>query len=149
MFYLTQLCPLVLFLSIPPTRWFTVMQPLLAKGKGECFASNNRYLNLYESDFNEYKSHVVGGEAIYDLIGTGCLAEVHHSKCGSTSVDCKFDGTMMVDICRQSQLPMILASVDAEQCYDRVLYLFLLLIWIALLKAVLPGYVILMTLQMM
>ena len=135
--------------GVPPPRWFTTMQLLLAKGKGECLASNNRYLDLYEGDFNEYKSHVVGGEAMDVLISTGCLAVVHHSKCGSTSVDCKFDGTLMVDICRQSRLPMILASVDAEQCYDRVLHMFLLLIWIALLKAVLPGYVVLMTLQMM
>ena len=103
---------------------------------------------MYEGDFNGYKSHGVGGEAMNVLIRTGCMAEVHHSKCESTSVDCKFDGTLMVDICRQSQLPMILASVDAEQCYDRVLHLFLLLIWIALLKVVVPGYVILMTLQM-
>ena len=56
--------------GVPPPRWSTVMQLLLAKGKVECLASNNRYLNLYEGDFNEYKSNVVGGKAMEKLIRT-------------------------------------------------------------------------------
>ena len=125
------------------------MQLLLSKGKGLCTVSNNRILNLYEADFNQYKSFIVGWmtmTALHDMKG---LPSEHFSKRGSTAIDAKFDTTLMVDICRQSRLPMILGSVDAAQCYDRVLHLWVLLMLIALLKNFVLAFVMLFTLQNM
>ena len=58
-----------------------------------------------------------------------------YSKKGSTGVDCKFDLTLMTDIARQSRMPMTLTSIDASQCYDRVLHLILGMVWFSLVKS--------------
>ena len=80
------------------------------------------------------KSHVVGGEAMEALMDAKKLPEEQGSQRGSTALDVSFDGTLMIDIARQSRFPMIMGSIDAAQCYDRVLHLWLLLIWLALLQ---------------
>ena len=112
--------------GVPPPRWLLTLQLLLSKGMGLCTDKNNRILNLYEADFNELKSHVVGGEAMEALTNIGKLPEEHGSQKGCTAIDVKFDGTLSFDISRQSRRPMIFGSIDAEQCYDRVLHLWLL-----------------------
>ena len=116
---------------------------------GLCTDKNYRILNLYEADFNELKSHVVGGEAMEAFTNIGKLPEEHGSQKGCTAIDVKFDGTLSFDISRQSRRPMIFGSVDAEQCYDRVLHLWLLFLWLALLKDAPLVYVILFCLQNM
>ena len=135
--------------GVPIPRWTYTLQLLLSKGKGLSTVSNNRILNLYEADFNQYKSFVVGWMAMMALHDTKGLPSEHFSKRGSTAIDAKFDTTLMVDICRQSRLPMILGSVDAAQCYDRVLHLWVLLMLIALLKNFVLAFVMLFTLQNM
>ena len=135
--------------GVPPPRWLNTLQLLLAKGRGLCTVKNNRILNLYEADFNELKSHVVGGEAMEAMLDAKRLPEEQGSQRGSTALDVSFDGTLMIDIARQSRIPMIMGSIDAAQCYDRVLHLWLLLIWLALLQDAPLVYVILFCLQNM
>ena len=77
------------------------------------------------------------------------VPEEHFSNRGSTAVDAKFDTTLMIDICRQSRIPMILGSVDAAQCYDRVLHLFIVLMLLALLRNYLCALVYLCPMQLM
>lgn len=85
--------------------------------------ANNIILTLYEADFNQFKSFMVTHLAMGALVELKGLPEEHFSKRGSTSIDAKFDTTVMVEICRQSRVPMILGSVDAAQCYDGVMNL--------------------------
>ena len=110
---------------------------------------NNRILNLYEGDFNHVKKIIVGTMVMGVLEEIGDVPEEHFSNRGSTAVDAKFGTTLMIDICRQSRIPMILGSVDAAQCYDRVLHLFIVLMLLALLRNYLCALVYLCPMQLM
>ena len=110
------------------------MQVVMYKGIGTCTMDNMRYLNMYETDFNYFQVVYVRDEAMQSLTEGGHLPEEHFSKKGSTTIDAKFDATLMTDISRQSRNPSAIVSVDAAQCYRRVNHVMLALMWIALLK---------------
>ena len=95
---------------------------------------NCRYLIIYEADLNHHKHHFIGGVANEAIDQCEGLPEDIFSKKGGTSPDCKFDSTLMYDIARQCRIPMSLNSIDASQCYDRVLHLILWMVWYALIK---------------
>ena len=111
--------------GVYPTRWELALQMLLAKLRGECSVHNCRYLIIYEADLNHHKHHFIGGVANEAIDQCEGLPEDVFSKKGGTSPDCKFDSTLMYDIARQCRIPMYLNSIDASQCYDRVLHLIL------------------------
>ena len=120
--------------GVYPKRWESATQLLMAKSKGECDKDNCRYLILYEADFNFFKHHFVGDVANDSINNIGKMPEEHLAKKGCTSVDATFDSILATDICRQSQITMAIASVDASQCYDRVLHLMLWFVWYSLIK---------------
>ena len=119
--------------GVHPERWEIAIQLLMAKLKGECDIENCRYLILYEADFNFFKHHFVGDVANDSINNIEKMPEEHSIKKGCTSVDATFDSLLATDICRQSRIPMTIASVDASQCYNRVLHLMLWFVWYSLI----------------
>ena len=101
------------------------LQMLLAKLRGECSVHNCRYLIIYEADFNFFKHFFIGIMANETVNKIDGLPEEVYSRKGGTGIDCDFDSALMTDICRQSRIPMSITSIDASQCYDRVLHLIL------------------------
>ena len=120
--------------GVHPKRWEMALQILLAKHKGKYSVENCRYLIIYEADFNQYKNYFIGGTANETMNRYEGLPDDIYSRKGGTSPDCKFDSTLMTDIARQSRILMALVSIDASQCYDRVLHLVLWMTWYALTK---------------
>ena len=53
---------------------------------------------------------------------------------GCTAEDAKFDKTLTIDISRKLRHPIVIMSVDAANCYDRVNHIIMSLLWFALLK---------------
>ena len=47
--------------GVHPPRWEIAMQLLLAKTKGATTVDSNRYVVLFEGDFNHTKGHFFGG----------------------------------------------------------------------------------------
>jgi hypothetical protein len=63
------------------------------------------------------------------------------SQKGSTAKDAEFDKTLMADLSRQARRPMIVASADAEYCYDRVNHIIMSLVWLVLTDGNIPAIV--------
>ena len=53
---------------------------------------------------------------------------------GCTAEDAKLDKTLTIDISRKLRHPMVIMSVDAANCYDRVNHVIMSFFWFALLK---------------
>ena len=59
------------------------------------------------------------------------MPKEHFSQKQSMAEDACFDKVLTLDLSRQSQLPMVLVSIDAAQCCDRVNLLMMSLVWLA------------------
>ena len=60
------------------------------------------------------------------------LPEELFSQKGCIAEDAKFDKTLMADLSRKARHPMIVVSVDAAYCYDRVNHVIMSLVWLVL-----------------
>ena len=73
-----------------------------------------------EADFN-FHNKLIFGNRMLDLARKhGLVLEEVFSKKGRISEDAVLHQVLAHDIARQKRAPMIVASVDAAQCYDRV-----------------------------
>ena len=50
----------------------------------------------------------------------GMIPEENYSEKGKTSEDALIDQVWIYDLLRQLRCPLLVASVDASQCYDRI-----------------------------
>jgi hypothetical protein len=66
------------------------------------------------------------------LTQSGYIPEELISQKGSTAEDAKFDNTLMADLSRQAQQPLIVTSANAAYCYDRVNHIIMSLVWLVL-----------------
>jgi hypothetical protein len=74
---------------------------------------------------------------------SGYFPEELFSQKGSTAKDAKFDKTLMADLLsRQVRWPMIVTSVDAAYCYDRVNHILMSLVWLVLTNGNIPAIVV-------
>ena len=73
-----------------------------------------------EADFN-FHNKLIFGKRMLDLARAHDLVpeEIYSTK-GKTSEDAILHQVLMYDIARQLRRPLLVASVDATQCYDRV-----------------------------
>ena len=76
--------------------------------------NNSRYLVIFEGNFNQLKSHFIGGDANDALDKLRLLPEEHFSRHGSTAIDCKFDSTLVKDISRVSRIVKMFPSSEVE-----------------------------------
>ena len=122
---------------------------LLENVAGVYLVEKLRYIQLYEADFNSFQQFIFDREAMNSLTDNGFLPEDHFSKKGSIAENDKFDKTLTENLSRHAQHPMVVVSVDAAQCYDRVNHVIMTLVWYALIGKMGPILVLLHCMQHM
>ena len=103
-----------------PKRWARGLSVMLEKVAGVALVTKLRAILLMEADFN-FHNKLIFGKRMLDLAWAHNLVpeEIHSAK-GKTSEDAILHQLLMYDIARQLRRPLLVASVDASQCYDRV-----------------------------
>ena len=135
--------------GVAPERWSISLPVLLEKITGVCLVEKLRYIQLYEADFNFFQRFIFGKQAMKTLTKNRFLPNEHFRKKESTAEDSKFDKTLTADLSCQARKPMGNVLMDAAQCYDRVNYAIMSLVWCALIKHIGPIGVLLPCLQTM
>ena len=103
-----------------PERWARGLNVMLEKVAGLALVTKLRAILLMEADFN-YHNKLIFGKRMMDLARQhGMVPEEIYSEKGRTSEDAILQQVLTYDIARQLRRPIIVASVDASQCYDRV-----------------------------
>jgi hypothetical protein len=120
----------ILRFKVPPSRWFTGLQVALQKEPGNHDVLRHRMIQLYEADFNQLDKFLARYiERI--LVRLGAIPEEHYAQKQSTAEDANMDKTLTFDLSRISRTPMVNVSVDAENCFDRISHVILMLLWYA------------------
>ena len=122
----------ILQFKVPPDRWFTGLQVALQKEPGNFDVDRLRFIQLYEADFNDLDKHIFGQLVMQILLKAGEIPEEHYAQKESTAEDANMDKTLTFDLSRISKTPMTNVSVDAENCFDRISHVILMLIWYAI-----------------
>ena len=93
---------------------------MLEKIAGVALVTKLRAILLMEADFN-YHNKLIFGQRMMNLAREhGMIPDEIYNEKGRTAEDAILQQVLMYDIARQWKRPLIVASVDASQCYDRV-----------------------------
>ncbi|KAL7459566.1 hypothetical protein ACHAWC_011573 [Mediolabrus comicus] len=103
-----------------PDRWARGLSVMLEKIAGVALVTKLRGILLLEADYNQH-SKLIFGKRMLDLARkNGLVPEEIYSEKGRTAEDAILQQVLMYDIARMSRRPLLVAQVDAAQCYDRV-----------------------------
>ena len=103
-----------------PERWARGLSVMLKKVAGVALVTKLRAIFLKEGDFN-FHNKLIFGKRMLDLSRKhGLVPEEIYSEKGKTAEDGVLHQVLAYDIARQRRAPLIVASVDAAQCYDRI-----------------------------
>jgi hypothetical protein len=127
--------------KIPPESWSMGLQVILERIAGVCLVKKLQAIQLYEANFNCYNQFIFGKQAMQNLTDSGYIPKELFSQKGSTAEDVKFDKTLMGDLSRQARQPMAIILADAAYCYDRVIHVIMLLVWLVLTNGNIPSIV--------
>ena len=95
---------------------------MLEKIAGIALVTKLRLILLLEADYN-YHSRLIFGKRMMDLARQcGVVPEEIYSEKGRTAEDGVLHQILTYDIARQQRALMLVASVNAAQCYDRIAY---------------------------
>ena len=83
-----------------------------------------RAILLMEADFNFHNKLIFGTRMLELARKHGLVQEEIYSEKGRTAEDAILHQVLAYDIARQKRAPLIVASVDAAQCYDRIAHAF-------------------------
>ena len=98
----------------------TTSPNIVAKIAGVALVTKLRLILLFEEDYN-YHSRLIFGKRMMDLAQEcGVVPDEIYSQKGRTAEDAVLHQILTYDIARQTKAPMLVASVDAAQCYDRI-----------------------------
>ena len=93
---------------------------MLEKVAGVALVTKLRAILLMEADFN-FHNRLIFGKRMLDLARKhGIVPPEIYSEKGRTAEDAVLHQVLAYDIARQTKAPLIVASVDAAQCYDRI-----------------------------
>ena len=93
---------------------------MLEKVAGVALVTKLRAILLKEGDFN-FRNRLIFGKRMLALTRkNGLVPEEIYSEKGRTAEDGVLHQVLAYDIARQKRAPLIVASVDAAQCYDRI-----------------------------
>ena len=93
---------------------------MLEKTAGVAVVTKLRAILLMEAEFNFYNKFIFGKRMMDLARRHGMMPEEIYSKKGRTAGDVLLHQVLAYDIARQKRTPLIVASVDATQCYDRI-----------------------------
>jgi len=103
-----------------PERWARGLTVMLEKIAGVASITKLRAILLLEADFN-FHNKLIFGSRMLDLARQNDLVpeEIYNEK-GRTAEDAILQQVLMYDTARITKRPLVVAQVDAAQCYDRV-----------------------------
>ena len=103
-----------------PERWARGLNVMLEKVAGIALVTKLRAILLMEADFN-YHNKLIFGQRMMDLARQhDMVPEEIYSEKRKTAEDAILQQVLMYDLARQWKRPLLVALVDAAQCYDRV-----------------------------
>eukprot|EP00986_Skeletonema_menzelii_P020518 scaffold31443_cov531-Skeletonema_menzelii.AAC.1 len=103
-----------------PERWARGLSVMLEKIAGVALVTKLRGILLLEADFN-FHNKLIFGSRMMDLARENGLVPTEiYSEKGRTAEDAILQQVLLYDIARVTKRPLVVASVDAAQCYDRV-----------------------------
>jgi hypothetical protein len=117
---------------VPPGRWSVGLQVMHKKIDKICLVEKLRVTQLYQADFNCYNHFAFSWAAMDALTANSYPPEESFSQKESTAKDANINKTLTDDLSRQARHPMMVVSVDAANCYDRVSHVIMSLVWLAL-----------------
>ena len=93
---------------------------MLEKIAGVAVVTKLREILLMEADFN-FHNKLIFGKQMMDLARRhGMVPEEIYSEKGRTAEDAVLHQVLAYDITQQKRAPLLVASVDAAQCYKRI-----------------------------
>ncbi|MGB0809178.1 MAG: reverse transcriptase domain-containing protein, partial [bacterium] len=103
-----------------PDRWARGLSVMLEKIAGVAVVNKLRAILLLEADFNFCNKLIFGHRMINSAREEGMIPEEIFSSKGKTAEDAILQQVLLYDIARVTKRPLLVAQVDAAQCYDRV-----------------------------
>ena len=103
-----------------PSRWSKGLSVMLEKIAGVAVVTKLRAILLMEADFNFHNKLIFGNCMMKPAREHGLVPEEIYSEKGKTPEDAILQQVLVYDIARQLRRPLMVASVDAAQCYDRI-----------------------------
>ena len=102
-----------------PDRWAQGLNVILEKTAGIALITKMRAILLMEADFN-FHNKLIFGKRMLDLARDHDMVpeEIYNDK-GRTSEDGLLQQVLVYDLARQWRRPLLVASIDASQCYQR------------------------------
>ena len=93
---------------------------MLEKVAGVALVTTLRAILLLEADLN-YHNHLIFGSRMLRIARDNNLVpeEIYSAK-GKTAEDTVLHQVLVYDLARQWKRPIVVSSVDASQCYDRI-----------------------------
>ena len=79
-----------------------------------------RAILLVEADFNFHNNLIFGQRMMSLARQHGMVPEETYSEKGKTAENAILHQVLIYDLARQLRRPLLIASVDASQCYDRI-----------------------------
>ena len=104
-----------------PNRWSKGLSVMLEKIAGVAVVTKLRAILLMEADFNCH-NRIIFGDRMMKLAQENGLVpeEIYSEKGKKTPEDAILQQVLVYDIARQLRRPLLVASVDTAQCYDRI-----------------------------
>merc|ERR1712194_332832 len=103
-----------------PKRWSKGLSVMLEKIAGVAVVTKLRAILLMEADFNCHNRIIFGDRMMKLARKNGLVPEEIYSEKGKTLEDTILQHVLVYDIARQLRRPLLVASVDAAQCYDKI-----------------------------
>jgi hypothetical protein len=105
---------------------------------GVTLVNKLRAILLMEADFNYMNKWVFGYQAINKMYELGYIPGDQYSQKESNAEDAHMDNQLTMDISRQLRHPLATMSADADKCYDRINYIIMSLLLLAIIGSVGP-----------
>ena len=103
-----------------PDRWAQGLSVMLEKVAGVALVTKLRAILLLEADFNCHNRLIFGSRMLRIARDNKLVPEEIYSAKGKTAEDAILHQVLVYDLARQWKRPIVVSSVDASQCYDRI-----------------------------
>jgi hypothetical protein len=113
-------CSILLRRGIHLTRWARGLSVMLEKIRGCSLVSKLRSILLMEADANAINKMIFGVRMLQTVREFKLMPEEIFSERNRTADDGTLSKVLFYDLVRQSRRPAGVASVDADNCFDRV-----------------------------
>ena len=111
---------LIMKTGCTPECWARGLNVMLEKIAGVVLVAKLRAILLIEAGFN-FHNKLIFGQQMMDLAQQHRMVpEEIYSKNGKTSEDAILHQILIYELARQLRRPLLVASVDASQCYNRI-----------------------------